>query len=201
MQKHFDNDKDLVRAILAGNPVAFEVYFRRCHPRVYRFALRRLGREELAEEMAQETIVKGLTNLPTYRGEAALLTWLCNICRNEIAMLHRRDPQIEEPRSVIDDDTSARAILESIADESQRPDSLARRAETVALIQAILDFLPVPYGDVLEWKYVEGLSVAEMALRLGRSEKALESMLTRARDAFREALDEMFSERAELIRP
>ena len=200
MQQHFDNDADLVRGVLAGNAVAFEVYFRRCYPRLYRFALRRLGQPELAEEVAQETIVKGLTNMPTYRGEAALLTWLCNICRNEIAMYRRRHPQIEQSHSVIDDDASARAILELVADEDQRPESLARRDETVEFIQAILDFLPAPYGDVLEWKYVEGLSVAEMALRLGRSEKALESLLTRARDAFRNALEEMFSERAELIR-
>jgi RNA polymerase sigma-70 factor (ECF subfamily) len=199
--QHFDNDADLVRGVLAGNADAFETYFHRCYPRLYRFALRRLGRAELAEEIAQEAIAKGLKKLPAFRGEATLLTWLCGICRNEIAALRRNHPEIEESSVAIDDDPNARVIMELAADESERPDALARRGETVALVQAVLDFLPAAYGDVLEWKYIDGLSVAEMAVRLGRSDKAIESMLTRARDAFRNALDELFSERAELIRP
>ena len=49
------------------------------------------------------------------------------------------------------------------------------------------DYLPARYGDVLEWKYIQGLTMHEIAERLGgRSVKAIESLLTRARDAFRE---------------
>ena len=44
------------------------------------------------------------------------------------------------------------------------------------------------YGDILEWKYVDGLSVADIAARLGVGPKAAESLLTRARNAFREAI-------------
>jgi RNA polymerase sigma-70 factor (ECF subfamily) len=69
------------------------------------------------------------------------------------------------------------------------------------VVQSVLDFLPAPYGDVLEWKYVDGLSVAEVALRLGRSVKATESLLTRAREAFRSAVEELFAENADLVRP
>jgi RNA polymerase sigma-70 factor, ECF subfamily len=54
-------------------------------------------------------------------------------------------------------------------------------------VQAILDRLPARYGDALEWKYVEGLSVMEIAERLGVGAKAAESLLTRARTAFRDA--------------
>jgi RNA polymerase sigma-70 factor (ECF subfamily) len=56
------------------------------------------------------------------------------------------------------------------------------------LIQATLDCLPGHYGDVLEWKYVDGLSVDEIAARLAVGPKAAESALTRARNAFREAM-------------
>jgi RNA polymerase sigma-70 factor (ECF subfamily) len=58
----------------------------------------------------------------------------------------------------------------------------------VRLIQAALDGLPHHYGDVLEWKYVDGLSVQEIAARLAIGPKAAESCLTRARGAFREAI-------------
>ena len=49
-----------------------------------------------------------------------------------------------------------------------------------------LDHLPVHYGQVLEWKYTDGLAVKEMAERLEMTPKAVESLLTRARVAFRE---------------
>jgi RNA polymerase sigma-70 factor, ECF subfamily len=201
MQQHFDNDADLVRGLLESAPAAFELYFHRFYPRLYRFALRRLMHATLAEEVAQEAIVKGLLNLSAFRGEASLLTWLSSICRNEIAMLKRRQPEIELERSVAEDEPSARAILEFLADEAQMPEVLASRQQTIALVQSVLDFLPTPYGDVLEWKYVDGLSVAEVALRLGRSSKATESLLTRAREAFRNAVDELFAEKADWVQP
>jgi DNA-directed RNA polymerase specialized sigma24 family protein len=56
-----------------------------------------------------------------------------------------------------------------------------------ALVRLTLDQLPARYGDALEWKYVEGLSVKEIAVRLGVGPKAAESLLTRARQAFRDA--------------
>ena len=48
--------------------------------------------------------------------------------------------------------------------------------------------MPKHYGDILEWKYVDGLSVADIAARLGVGPKAAESLLTRARNAFRERM-------------
>ena len=48
-----------------------------------------------------------------------------------------------------------------------------------------LDSLPAPYGDVLEWKYLEGASMRDIADRLGLTVKAVESMLTRARESFK----------------
>ena len=53
-------------------------------------------------------------------------------------------------------------------------------------VRVTLDLLPRPYGDVLTWKYIEGLSVVEIAERLGSTAKAAESLLTRARVAFRD---------------
>jgi RNA polymerase sigma-70 factor, ECF subfamily len=201
MQQQFDNDADLVKGLLDSAPAAFELYFHSFYPRLYRFALRRLPQPALAEEMAQEAIVKGLTNLGAFRGEASLLTWLSSICRNEIAMLKRRQPELEVLHPVVEDQPNARAVLELLADETQMPEVLARREQTISLVQSVLDCLPTPYGDLLEWKYIDGLSVAEIALRLGRTTKATESLLTRARDAFRSAVDDLFVEEADLVRP
>jgi RNA polymerase sigma-70 factor, ECF subfamily len=195
------NDGQLVKSLLAGDTAAFEEYFHCYFPRLYRFALRRVGRPALAEEFAQEAICKGLTQLVQYRGEASLLTWLTAICRSEIAMARRRNPQAEFLQPVLEDDPEVQTALELLIGADLRPEGQALQEELRLLVQAVLDFLPPGYGDLLEWKYIEGLTVAEVAHRLGRSQKATESMLSRARAAFRHAVDETFSSRAELVRP
>jgi len=84
---------------------------------------------------------------------------------------------------LIDDDRDLRAIVESIG---AGPEARASAADLREAVHAALDLLPERYARSLEWKYLEDLSVADVAARLGTSAKAAESVLTRARDAFRE---------------
>ena len=71
-------------------------------------------------------------------------------------------------------------------DPNGTPEADLGSAELARLIKVTLDSLPIDYGDALEWKYVDGISVAEIGDRLGRSRKAAESLLNRAREAFRD---------------
>ena len=80
-----------------------------------------------------------------------------------------------------------RAALETLsAIPSEDPQDSMKSEQLRRLVQAILDHLPTRYGDVLEWKYIQGLSVKEIATRLGVAPKAAESVLSRARVAFRD---------------
>lgn len=178
-------DRLLVRRLLAGDQQAFDEFFDAFFQKIYRFALRRLGNESTAEDVAQATLTAAMRNLATWRGEAALFTWLCTICRHEV---HRHwERSSHWPRVVaLDDDEAVRAELESLASAADSPERTAERAELTRAVQIALDYLPGRYGDILEWKYVEGQSVKEIATRLGSTPKAVESMLGRARDAFRE---------------
>jgi RNA polymerase sigma-70 factor (ECF subfamily) len=88
---HFRGRQTLTRRLLAGDEPAFEEFFAAYFPRLFRFALPRVGGDEdAAEEATQATLVKAIEKLHTYRGEAALFTWLCAICRNEIVTIQRR---------------------------------------------------------------------------------------------------------------
>jgi RNA polymerase sigma-70 factor, ECF subfamily len=79
-------DRDLVSAMLAGEQRAFNEFFDCYFPRIYRFALSRLGRnEDAAKEVAQATLIKAMRKLSTWRAEASLFTWICQICRHEVA--------------------------------------------------------------------------------------------------------------------
>ena len=177
----------LVRRMLAGEEHAFEEFFAASFPALFRFAAARLRDPAAAEEVVQATLCRAVLKLHTYRGEAALFTWLCAFCRHEISAWcerqARRPPEVE----LVDDLPDVRAALESLSAEREgAPEAELRRHELRRLVQATLDALPGRYGDALEWKYIEGLSVAEIADRLGVGLKAAESLLTRARKAFRD---------------
>jgi len=181
------SDLALARRLHTGDEAAFEEFFTGYFPRVYRFALTRLGgNEDAAEEITQCVLIRALNRIRTYKGEAALLTWLCTLCRREIADWMEREGRLREV-SLVDDRPDLRATLETIAaGEAADPEIAVQRQELSELVQLTLDHLPGRYGDVLEWKYVLGLSVDEIAGRLGLGYKAAESLLTRARAAFRE---------------
>jgi RNA polymerase sigma-70 factor (ECF subfamily) len=179
------DDKTLTRRLLAGDEPAFEEFFTAYFPRLFRFALPRVGGDEdAAEEATQAALVKAIEKLHTYRGEAALFTWLCSICRNEIAGVQRRVRR--EPVTLVDDAPEIRAALEALASDKPGPDAALRSAEVARLVQATLDCLPRHYAAALEWKYVHDFAVREIGERLGLEPKAAESLLARARAAFRE---------------
>lgn len=180
------DDKTLTRRLLAGDQPAFEEFFNAYFPRLFRFALPRVGGDgDAAEEATQAALVKAIEKLHTYRGEAALFTWLCAICRNEIAAIHRRT--FREPAlTLVEDAPEIRAALEALASDAPGPEAALRDAELARLVQVTLDSLPRNYASALEWKYMQGLAVREIGERLGLGPKAAESMLARARGAFRE---------------
>ncbi len=186
------SDRQLVRAMLRGDESAFDRFFQAYFPRLYRFALPRLAQEEhLAEDAAQQALCQALRKLDTYRGEAALFTWLCTFCRHEIsALLCKR---ATKPMTLVDDAPGLRAVLEALSDDRQRPLEYLLSEELACHVHLALDHLPPRYGDALEWKYAKGLSVREIAVRLGTGEKAAESLLTRARQSFREGFAELLS--------
>ncbi len=181
------DDRALVRRMRAGEAAAFEEFFEANIQGLYRFALVRVGHDvELARDISQAAICRGIERLETYRGEAPLFSWLCSICRFEITghfrKLRRRPLEVELP----EDGLEARGSLESLSFELGDPEDQALRREIGRLVHVTIDNLPPHYRSVLVWKYVDGLSVREIGERLAVSVKAAESLLTRARQTFRD---------------
>jgi RNA polymerase sigma-70 factor (ECF subfamily) len=182
-------DRELVQRMLGGEDSAFRQFFDSHFPALFRFAMSRLGHDEdAAEEVAQSTLCKVVRKLHTYRGEASLLTWATTFCRWEISALQSQRGRRGLVVELVEEAPEVRAALESLAALGESgPRERLLRQEVGELVRLTLDQLPTRYGDALEWKYIDGLSVNEIAVRLEVGPKAAESLLTRARQAFRDA--------------
>ncbi|HEV2285149.1 MAG TPA: sigma-70 family RNA polymerase sigma factor, partial [Steroidobacteraceae bacterium] len=154
--------------------------------------LRRVGTEQdAAQDIAQVALTRGVQRLASYRAEASLFTWLCQIARHEIADHLARSARRGLATAVLltrEDDPAVRAALESIhALADEEPERHLQREDLRMLVHAALDYLPERYAQVLEMKYLDDLSVESIAGRLGVTGIAVQSLLARARAAFREA--------------
>ncbi|MEX1994243.1 MAG: RNA polymerase sigma factor [Steroidobacteraceae bacterium] len=190
-------DQQLIRRMLAGDERAFEAFFNAYFARVYRFALPRLnGDIEATQEVVQSALTKAMRKIADFRGESGLFTWICQICRHEVVD-HIRSQRRSRHVVLIDDQPELRVAIESV-EASEEYDLVKShgRAEVGRLVRAVLDRLPANYGDALELKYIEGHSVEFIGERLGISTIAAQSLLARARIAFREALEQVFGAEA-----
>ena len=183
------NARKLVERVLAGEERAFSEFFDGHFGRLYRLVLVRMNNDpDAAQEVVSAALTKAIRKLSSYKGEAGLFTWLCSIARNEMSDYFRSNSRHREQLVLIEDFDDIRAIVESMeSPNADDPEESYRRVESTRLIQVALDALPPKYGDVLEWKYVYGYSVKEISDRLGLGREATQSILARAKRAFRES--------------
>lgn len=180
------DDKRLAKQLLKGDERAFSRFFEENFARLYRFSLARLSDDpDSAMEIAQSTLTRAIRKMHTYRAESAMFTWLCAICRHEISDWFRRQGRYREHIVLVEDLPEVQAAIDSFhAPGEDSPERHYQRVEALRLIQVALDRLPVKYGNVLEWKYVEGHTVKEISARLDIGTEATQSLLARAKRAF-----------------
>lgn len=186
-------DRALAGRVASGDEEAFNQFFREYFPRLFRFTMARTdGDEILAEEIVQRTMCKVVRKIGSYRGEALLFSWLCQICRNETTELYRKSGYPGRNVVPIEDNPAVRAALESMADDLAGPEKQKADDELARFVHITLEHLPVRYSTALEMKYISGMSVDEIGKTLQISTKAAESVLSRARAAFKEGFRSMW---------
>ena len=123
-------------------------------------------------------MMQAVTHMKTYRGEAAMFSWLCQIGRNRIhAHLKKYKKQ---PVVHIGDHAEIREIMDNINDEILlKPEKVYVNDNLRELIFSTLDHLPHGYGDLLELKYLDKLSVEEIAHQLDTTTTTIQSKLAR----------------------
>jgi RNA polymerase sigma-70 factor (ECF subfamily) len=137
---------------------------------------------QTAEELHQQVWLAAIESIDGFDpAKGDFRSWVCGIARRQVAWHYRRQ------RSA-----SATGNLEALEahDEALLPPDVAEQVELGAQIRAAVATLPDESRALLLAKYVDGQSVAEIARRLGKSVKAVESALTRARARLRALLGE-----------
>lgn len=178
-------DLKLVQGMRAGQQRAFDEFYRTYADRLAAFAARRSSLDAAnLQDIVQNTLIKAIRNLHGFRGEAALFTWLAHICSNELADARRLAAR--RPAQSLDGNPGLLHEVEQLQSGSNQEPfaALAARGQQQAVMKA-LQALPSHYALALEAKYGDGLSVEDIATTLGITPIAAQSLLARAREAFR----------------
>jgi RNA polymerase sigma-70 factor (ECF subfamily) len=184
MKSDATDDLALARRVAAGDEAALSDFYERYADPLFAFIFHHLESARAdAEELWQDTLLAALRSLPAYRGQSALFTWLCSIARHKLADYYRRRGLGAEVFSDLPEGDLAQLMSAAPLPE----EVLLQRATRLQVVTA-LGTLPAEYRTALVARYVEELSVEAVSRRLGRTYKATESLLSRAREAFRQAL-------------
>lgn len=162
-----------IEAVFADE-AAFGVWYESALPRVYRYVFHRCGRDRaLAEELTQDTFVAAIRSIPRFsagRGDA--VHWVIGIARHRLADHFRRLEREEHGMSSLAADGQVDAVLPSSAADDE--------------LAAAVAALPAMQRAAIVLRYQDDLSVREVGRLIGRSEKAVESLLSRGRAALRQ---------------
>lgn len=175
----------VIKQIVTGNPSAMERFFSRYADPLYVFIYHQLeGPHADVEDIWQETLIAAINAMPTFRGKSRLFSWLCSIARHKIVDHLRR--QGRQPTDVFSDLPES-GLSKLISSKSLPEEVVMLKATRIRVVEA-LALLPTEYRKALVARYSDEQSVNEIAHLLGRSYKATESLLSRSRAAFKQAL-------------
>jgi len=172
------SEQRLVQAVLAKERKSTAEFVELCTDWIYGFVRRRLmPRAELVEDLMQEILLAAWQALPSYRQESSLRSWVLGIARHKLDDYYRR--RIMET-DLAEEDRGSEELTITPAFEDEL-DSATQQER----IEKILADLPEAYSLALLWRYRDEKSAREMAELTGKTEKAIERLLARARQSFR----------------
>lgn len=177
-----ENAEQLRPAALADDAETWRTLLKRAIPMIYGLFVRRRLNPGLAEELVQQTVFDAMRRRGSFdAGKGTPEQWMLGIARNNLALEMRR----RATRPTVDGDIST--YLAGV-DTAPLPDEVLEKAETARLVRAAMDELDDREQKVLRTKYLDDLSARTIAQRMGITEKAVHSLLYRARNSLREKL-------------
>jgi RNA polymerase sigma-70 factor, ECF subfamily len=185
-------DVALVERVRAGDISAYDELVRKYERQVFRISLRITQNREDAEDVTQDTFVKGFEKLEQFQGNSKFYTWLVRIAVNE-SLMRLRKRRTGRMVSIDEDvETDEGSVPRDLADWAPDPEQNYSQAELHTILEKTIKGLPPGFRVVFELRDVQGLSTEETAEALGLSIPAVKSRLLRARLQLRERLTRYF---------
>jgi RNA polymerase sigma-70 factor (ECF subfamily) len=181
-----DDQARLIRRAKGGDPAAFAEIYQAHYEAVYTYLFYRLGDPLLAEDLAGEVFVRLVERISkfTYRGQP-ILAWLYTIARNLLADHYRQHSRDADLALEPEYEPEREPELQAAPHDPAR--LVERRLEQECLKRA-LRRLADSYQHVILLRFVQGLSHAETAAILGKSENTTKVLQHRALKALRRAI-------------
>jgi len=175
-----DPDVACMLELKRGNRHAFEILMRKYYPRILNLIYRFLGNRQLAEDLAQDVFMKVYKSAHRYRPRSQFQTWLYTIAKNtslnELRRNRRQMVSIDEPLA-----SDAQGLKKEIFDPRANPAREFLQKEKKKLIRAAIDDLPDNQRMAVILRRYENFSYADIAATLNVTDKAVKSLLSRAR--------------------
>ncbi len=175
-----ESDARLAAAVLRKDRKATAEFVSRFADGIYAYVYSRLlPRRDLVDDLVQEVFLAAWENLQQYRGTSPLQAWLMGIARHKVEDHYRA--RLRAPGAIDDLDGDSDVLASSPDFDSSLEQEQVRKNTW-----RVMSGLPEQYRLALIWRYWEKASARDMAAKTGKTEKAIERLLARARAEFRE---------------
>ena len=178
MQSHAE-DRALLKAIAAGDAKALEHLFASAQTRVFRFLVRVVRNQAIAEELLNEVFLSVWQNAHRYEGRSEPMTWILSIAHNKAVSTLRKKTEV---LGIAED------VTRDLAADDDAPDVIAQKHDKSAKIRACMARLSADHQEILDLVYYQEQSVAEVAEILGIPENTVKTRMFYARKKLSELL-------------
>lgn len=174
------SDTDLIKRIASQDQTAVEVLYGRYQVRVFRFILRLVKSEAVAEELTNEVFMEVWRNASRFEGRSSLSSWILGIAHNRsISSLRKRR------ESEMDDDAAG-----AIPDDADSPEVVAQKTDKGALLRACMERLSDEHKTIIDLVYYHEMSIAEVSETVGIPQNTVKTRMFYARKKLSEFLME-----------
>jgi RNA polymerase sigma-70 factor (ECF subfamily) len=165
------SDEMLIRRIADGDQLAMRTLFGRYRVNLYRWLLRLVGEEALAEDLLSEVFLDVWRQAASFEARSSVSTWLLAIARYKALSARRRrlDAELDE------------AIVSTVADSADGPELALEKKDQAELLRQSLAKLSPEHGEVIDLVYYHGRSVREVAEIVGAPEATVKTRMFYAR--------------------
>ena len=165
------SDEALITRIASGNKLALQALFARYHVRIYRFVLRIVRDETMAEDLISDVFLDVWRQATHFEARASVSTWLLAIAKYKAhSMLRRRtEDQLDCEMAV------------TIADPADNPEIALQKKNSGEVLRQCIAGLSPEHGQIIDLVYYHGKSVKEVALIVGIPEATVKTRMFYAR--------------------